>query len=140
MAWVGWHDPNTQSRPVAVGDQDGYIRNIRSTVTSDPKTGRPVWRSIGTPQICNDLVNNPIVAVAAEILRVDSSLGRFPIRRANAVCGTLAVYSEEPFFFRTEIALLEEPPPMFLALDNIAGRNTLGMEQKLRAKTGSPTI
>jgi PAS domain S-box-containing protein len=141
MAWIGWHEPNThQIIPVAVsGDQDGYIRSIRVYSDERPEGSGPsglAFRS-GRACICNDLEHNPIASAwRPEILqRGFKASAVFPIRRSNAVCGTLAVYSEEPFFFQDrEIALLEEAAAdVSFALDNMAREEARAqVEQTLR--------
>ncbi len=128
MAWIGWHNPETQQiAPVAAwGDEDNYSRNIR-VYADDRLEGRgPTGRAFrsGEPYICNDILNNPVAQPWRESLMKHGyrSSAAFPIRAQNIVCATLSVYSDEPFFFQDkEIALLvEAASDISFALGNFA--------------------
>ncbi len=128
MAWIGWHDAEThQIVPLAIsGDENGYIRSIKVYGDERPEGCGPSGLAFraGCPCICNDMLNNPVTAPwRPELIRRGfKACAVFLIRFKNEVCGTLTVYSEEPFFFQDkEIALLEEAAhDVSFALDNFA--------------------
>ncbi len=128
MAWIGWHDPEThQLAPLAVcGDENDYIRCIKIYGDDRPEGRGPTGLAFrtGQPYICNDMLNDPVTLLwRAELLRRGFRASAvFPIRLTNEVCGTLTVYSEEPWYFQDkEIALLEEAATdVSFALDNLA--------------------
>jgi PAS domain S-box-containing protein len=141
MAWIGWHDPETQQLvPQAqAGDQSGYLVSIQ-VFGADRPEGRG---STGTafrsqrPSICNDIVNDP----SSQTWRQESerrgflSSAAFPIRLQGVVRGTLSVYADKrEFFHEKEIALLEEAAlNISFALDNFARDETRRLaEQTVR--------
>jgi PAS domain S-box-containing protein len=127
MAWIGWHDPQTQLlAPVADwGDQNGYLRSIKIYADDRPEGRGPsgtAFRS-GRPCICSDLLNDPIsLPWRAELARRGfHASAALPIRLRGQVCAILSVYADEPFFFKDkEVTLLEEAAnDISFALDNI---------------------
>ena len=141
MAWIGWHDPETQQLvPQAyAGDESGYLSSIR-VYGADRPEGRG---STGTafrsqrPSICNDILNDP----SSQTWRRESELrgflssAAFPIRLQGVVCGTLSVYADKrEFFHEKEIALLEEAAlNISFALDSFARDETRRLaEQTVR--------
>jgi PAS domain S-box-containing protein len=128
LAWIGWHDPETQLLvPLAVcGDENDYIRGLRVYGDERPSGCGPSGLAFraGRPYLCNDLLNDPVTLPwRAELVRRGfKACAVFPIRLNKEVRGTLAVYSEEPFFFQDkEVALLEEAATnVSFALDNFA--------------------
>jgi PAS domain S-box-containing protein len=128
MPWIGWHDPETrQIAPLAVcGDDKGYIRSINIYSDDRPEGRGPTGVAFraGRSFICNDMLNNPITLPwRSELLRRGFNASAvFPIRLKKEVCGTLTVYSEEPFFFQDkEVALLEKAAgDLSFALDKFA--------------------
>ncbi len=128
MAWIGWHDPETDRLlPVADwGDEDGYIRSIAVYADDRPEGRGPsgiAFRS-GRSCISNDLLNDPATLPwsAEQIRRGFRAAAAFPVRSNNRICAALSVYSDEPWFFQDkEIALLEEAAgDISFALDNLA--------------------
>jgi PAS domain S-box-containing protein len=127
MAWIAWHDPETEELvPVADwGDKNGYIRNVK-VYADDRLEGRGpsglAFRA-GQPYVCNDMLNNPVTLPwRAEIARCGfRATAVFPIRTKDKVAGTLNVYSDDPVFFRDkEIALLTEAArDISFALENL---------------------
>jgi PAS domain S-box-containing protein len=143
MAWIGWHDAEThQLMPLAVwGDENNYIRSIKVYGDDRPDGHGPSGLAFraGRPYICNDLLNDPATLPwRPELLRRSfRAFAVFPIRLMNAVCGTLAVYSEEPLFFQDkEIGLLEEAATdVSFALDNLGREDARRQaEQTLRSE------
>jgi PAS domain-containing protein len=127
MAWIAWHDPETDELvPVADwGDENGYLRNIK-VYADDRLEGRGpsglAFRA-GQPYVCADMLNNPVTLPwRAEIERCGfRATAVFPIRMKDKVAGTLNVYSDDPVFFRDkEVALLTEATrDISFALDNL---------------------
>jgi PAS domain S-box-containing protein len=128
MAWVGWHDMDTQSIvPVAAcGDEDGYLRSIRIHSGDRPEGKGPTGTAYrtGRTYICNDLFADPATMPWRSQIerRGFRASAVFPIRVHGMVHGTLSVYSgERDFFQQEEIALLTDAAlDISFALDNIA--------------------
>jgi PAS domain S-box-containing protein len=131
MAWIGWHDPATQTlSPVAAwGDDEDYLRTI--TVSLDERLPEGQG-SIGAafrevrPYLSNDLLDDPAGPPwrsQAERLGFRAS-AVFPICENGRVCGALTVYAKERGFFQDkETALLAEAAnDVSFALDNLARR------------------
>jgi PAS domain S-box-containing protein len=128
MIWIGWHDPVTERLvPVAdYGDERGYPRDLEVYADERPEGRGPTgiaFRS-GLPYVCNDILADPsTLPWRTELERCGfRASAAFPIREQGVVSGTLAVYSEEPGFFRErEMALLAEATDnISFALDNMA--------------------
>lgn len=127
IAWVGWHNPESQRlQPVAVwGDEADYIRKIMVYVDERPEGMGPSGISFrtGRPFVCNDMLNDPVTLPwRAEIQRRNFRASAIiPIREHDTVRGTLSVYADKPFFFHDkEMALLEEAGTnISFALNNI---------------------
>lgn len=128
LAWLGWYDAEIHRIiPVAVsGDETGYVREVPIDADDPSEERGPTGRAFlsGQPFICHDLLNNPKVrSWRVELERSGfQASAAFPIRLDGNVCGTLSVYSEEPYFFQDkEIALLAEAAgDVSFALDNFA--------------------
>lgn len=127
MAWIGWHDPETQLiMPVADwGDENGYLQNIKIYGDDRPEGRGPTGTAFrtGRPYISNDMSNDDTTLPwRAEMERRGfRAAAVFPIRLQGAVRGTMSVYSEEKGFFQDkEVALLTEATAdISFALDNI---------------------
>jgi PAS domain S-box-containing protein len=128
MAWIGWHDPATrQLVPLAVwGDEHNYIRSIEVCADDQPEGRGPTGVAFreGRPCIWNDLHDNPAsLPWRLELSRRGlNAAAAFPLRLKNEVCGTLTVYSHEPWFFQDkEIGLLNgAADDVSFALDHFA--------------------
>jgi PAS domain S-box-containing protein len=128
MAWIGWHDPQTHRlMPVAVfGNELAEVQRVE-VYADDRAVGRgPTGMAFLSrqPYICNDLLNDPsTLPWKADLDRSGfRSSAALPIRINNEVCGTISVYSAEPYYFQDrEIALLDEAArDISFALDNFA--------------------
>ena len=128
LAWIGWHEPETQRIvPLALsGAGEDYVRSIRVYVDERPEGCGPVGRAFrsGTPYICNNVLEDPATlpwreAQARYGLRAAAA---FPIRENGRIGGALAVYSNHAGSFQErEIALLEEAASdIGFGLDNLA--------------------
>lgn len=128
MAWIGWHDSQTQHLlPVAHwGDEDDYLKTI--TVYADDRSQGcgPAGTAFREqrPYICDDMFNDPITLPWREEIhrRGFRAAAVFPLREKGQVCGILAVYAGEAGIFQDrEIALLDEAAGnVSHALDNLA--------------------
>ncbi|CAN5163918.1 hypothetical protein BH10PLA2_BH10PLA2_13090 [soil metagenome] len=148
LAWIGWHDPETnQIVPMAArGDEAGYIDSIKIHTDDRPEGRGPsgmAFRS-GRPYVWNDIVNNPVTLPwRPELLRRGlKATAAFPIRLKNKVSGVLTVYSEEPHFFQdNEIELLEEATSdVSFALDRFSSKPPISRRKaRCVARSSSPT-
>ncbi|MCM2297215.1 EAL domain-containing protein [Rhodoferax sp.] len=128
MAWIGWHDPETQLLvPVAeCGDESGYRCSVKVYVDDRPEGRGPGGMAFRNeqPYISNDMANDPSMLPWRDefMPRGFRALAVFPMRLKGVVCGTISVYASESGFFRDkEIALLEEAASnISFALDNLA--------------------
>ena len=128
MAWIGWHEPQSQRIvPVAqCGDADGYLRIINVYGDDRPEGRGPAGTAFRTerPYVCNDMAtDNATLPWRAESERRGfHAAAVFPIRLNGVVRGTLTVYSSElDYFHHEEIALLTAAAlDVSFALDNIA--------------------
>jgi PAS domain S-box-containing protein len=131
MAWIGWHDRDTERLvPVAqAGDQSGELQRIAEHAgQSGP--GRAPWDYAfreSRPYICNDVFADPATlpwraGLERQGLR---SCAAFPIHANASVLATLSVYANCRGFFREkEIALLAEAcADISSALENLADRD-----------------
>lgn len=128
MAWIGWHNPETREiEPVAVwGDENNYLGSVK--VYSDERPGGlgPIGMAFraDAPRLCNDMRHNSVTLSWRPQLEQNSfqACAAFPIRLKNEICAMLAVYSDDPWFFRDkEIGLLTEAASdISFALDNFA--------------------
>ena len=127
LAWIGWHEPETQRiMPLAVsgGDED-YVRSIRVYADERPEGRGPTGTAFrsGTPRISNDLQADPATLPWRDrMLRHNlRAAAAIPIREQGSVRGALTVYSNRAGFFREqEIALLEEAAgDIGFGLDNL---------------------
>ena len=128
MAWVGWHEPNTNAlRPVAHwGDEAGYLDRAKVFVDERPEGRGPSGNAFreGRPFCGNDILNDPSAEPwRSELERAGlRASAAFPIREHGQVSGTLSVYADEPGFFRgRELELLTETAAdISFALDNLS--------------------
>jgi PAS domain S-box-containing protein len=128
MAWIGWHDPETQRIvPLAqAGDENGYLDSIR-VYADDRSEGRGTSGTAfreNQPCVRNDLLEDPNTLpwrdeMARRGFRAAVAL---PIRVNGEARGTLSVFADRRGFFRDkEIALLTEAASdISFALDNLA--------------------
>lgn len=128
LAWIGWHNPDTQQlEPVAAaGDGADYITSIKVYADKRPEGQGPSGRAFRSnrPYVCNDMLHDPITLPwRAEVekrgLRASVAL---PLRAGDRVGGVLSVYADEAGFFQErELALLvEATTDLAFALDNLA--------------------
>ena len=128
MAWVGWHDRDTnQLVPIAeAGDEAGYIRSIAVYADDRPEGRGPSGIAFrqDRPYVCNDVLEDPATLPWRKELerRGFRSSAVFPIHAGGIVVGTLSVYAERCAFFRDkEIALLAgASADISFALDNLS--------------------
>ncbi len=128
MAWIGWHDPETQLLvPVAeCGDEGGYLQSIKIYADDRPEGRGPAGMAFreGRPYISNDMFNDPAALPWQTALKQNNFCagGAFPVQLKGRSCGVLFVYANEPDFFQDrEIALLvEAASDVSFALDNFA--------------------
>jgi len=128
MAWIGWHNPETQRlMPVAeFGDRFGDLQGVEVYVDDRPEGRGPSGTAFrtGYPYICNDLLNDPATLPWRPIMVRCGyySCAAFPIRSMGEICGTLQIYADrKDFFHDKEVALLEEAAvDISFALDNFA--------------------
>jgi two-component system cell cycle sensor histidine kinase/response regulator CckA len=126
MAFVAWHDPETQELiPVArSGDSKDYVSRIRVFADERPAGQGPGGRAFrtGAPSIFNDFLNDPRAAhwrVAARDSGWRACAG-FPLQMRSKPCAVLLVYAREgDFFGRDEVDLL----------DQVAGDVSIGLDR-----------
>lgn len=143
MAWIGWHDPETQLLvPVAeCGDESGYLRSVKVYADDQPEglgPGGTAFRE-GRPYISNDMLNDlATLPWREEIMRAGFRASAvFPIRLKGKVCGTLGVYSDQLGIFREqEVALLKEAAgDVSFALDSLSREEErLHIEREIKFK------
>ncbi len=139
MAWVGRMDEGTRRiLPVATGGQGvDYLKDVEIFADDQVKGRGPTGRAyrLGQPSICNDMLHNPTTQVwRSELERFGfSSSASFPIRQIGTVCGTLTVYSSDPWYFRDqEINLLEEAAgDISFALEAFAERERREISERM---------
>ncbi|WLT30320.1 PAS domain S-box protein [Geothrix sp. PMB-07] len=128
MAWIGLREAHSQRVMVAArhGDQTGYLDRIRVECGDSPLGAGPMGRAI---QLETAYVENGfLTAEGCEAWWDEAnasgfqSVAAFPIRRAGAVIGAIAVYSKQVGFFgAAEVALLEEAAmDISFAIDHLA--------------------
>lgn len=116
LAWIGEIDPSTlEGRVVAwYGGADELLRSVQfSADPESPQRDRPSSRALRErrPVICNDLVNDPLVAPLKEALTRAGcrSLAAFPIIVDGAADAVLVLCSTDTGFFdEQELKLLRE--------------------------------
>lgn len=127
MAWVGWHDAETQLiTPVAsCGDVHGYLNTIKvyADERNDGKGPAGLAFRSGQPFICNNMLADPAKQAwrhEFEQLGFRSSAA-FPITVNHRVMGILSVYVDQSVFFHDkEISLLQEAAVnISFALENL---------------------
>jgi PAS domain S-box-containing protein len=128
MAWVGWHNAETQLiTPVAsCGDVHGYLNTIKvyADERNDGKGPAGLAFRSGQPFICNNMLADP----AKQAWRYEfeqlgfRSSAAFPITVGHHVMGILSVYADQSVFFHDkEISLLQEAAGnISFALENLA--------------------
>ncbi len=139
MAWVGRMDERTRRiLPVATGGQGADYLNAVEVFADDQVKGRgPTGQAyrLGQPSICNDMLHNPTTQVWHRELEQFGfrSSASFPIRQIGTVCGTLTVYSSDPWYFRDqEINLLEEAAgDISFALEAFAERERREISERM---------
>ena len=115
MAWIGWHDPETDVLvPTAHhGSGRSYLDQITVRTDEGPEGDGPsgtAWRS-GAHHICNDMLDDPAMRPWSEAIAQQEfrSTASFPIFLDGLPRGMLNVYADEVDFFReAEVALLDE--------------------------------
>ena len=128
MAWIGWHDAQTQRlMPVAEwGDANAYLRSIEVYADDRPEGRGPSGTAFRErrPYICNDMLNDAATLPWRPWIeqRGFRASAAFPIRQKGEVCAILTLYAQEIGFFRDkEVALLDEAAAdLSFALDNLA--------------------
>jgi PAS domain S-box-containing protein len=128
VAWVGWHDPETQRLvPVATaGDDEGDLQRVAIYADERPEGRGPSGLAFrtGQAQVSHDLLADPLMAPWRPVLerRGLRAGATFPIRSGGAVRGVLTVYDSRPGVFHDrEIALLAETATdVAFGLDNFA--------------------
>ncbi len=135
LAWVGWHDPETQVIvPLAqCGDVHGYLTRVQIFGDDRPAVRGPTGTAFreGYPCVTDDMLNDPGLRpwrdeIAEEAFRASAG---FPIRVEGEVKGVLTVYAVEPrFFFDKEQALLTE-----VAADISYALDALALDEERRA-------
>ena len=127
MAWVGWHDPETQRLlPIAsAGDDQGYLQQVVIYTDDRPEGRGPggiAFRE-ARPYICNDFETDPsTIAWIRELSeRGYRALAVIPIADRGQVCGALCVYASERGYFQSrEVELLcEAAESVAFALETI---------------------
>ncbi len=116
LCWIGIMD--TESGyviPIAQhGFSDGYLENIKISISGDKKEGRgPTGTALreGKYNICNDIENDERMLPWHEqaLKRGYRSSTAFPLVRSGDVFGAINFYSSQPGFFNEEeVKLLEE--------------------------------
>lgn len=113
MAWIGWHDPDSQRLvPVAThGRHEDFARNITIRLDDLNEMVRSTGRTLveGQPYVCNDMAADPDANPwRREAMRCGFRASAvFPIRVREQMLGTLIVYADTAGFFNDkEIALL----------------------------------
>ena len=123
MAGIAGIDPTTREvAPLAhSGEAADYLAQIVNEANNQPP-GRTVQE--GKEYVCNDILLDPQAHPWREVAAKAGhrSVGIFPLRRRNTVCGVMAVGSQEPDFFQgSEIELLKEVAlDVSFALDKFA--------------------
>ncbi|WP_283744865.1 EAL domain-containing protein [Sideroxydans sp. CL21] len=150
MAWIGWHDPQSQQMvPIAAhGDQFDYLCKIKVYASDSPEGRGPTGTSFrtGRPCICNKLLEDPVTLPwRAEIKRCGfRASASFPIRKNEQVIGTLNVYVGEPDFFQEdEVLVLDEAArDISFATDNFELQDARKQSEitALREKAFSDTL
>jgi PAS domain S-box-containing protein len=134
MAWVGEVETSTNEvRSIAGhGDTAGYLAGLRITINDEPAGRGPTGAAIREKctQVCDDVLTDPRMGQwreAAIRAGYRSSIG-LPLTFTGGRRGVLAVYAEEPGFFKQEeIALLEEA-----AVDTAFGLANLDKDEQRR--------
>jgi PAS domain S-box-containing protein len=115
MAWIGWHEPETHRIvPLAVaGQQSNYAYKIEVYTDDRPMSRGPVGTAFREvrPCIVDDFEKEPATFPWSAQLKAHNlrACAAFPICIGGTPRGILAVYAQEPGFFKDkEIALLRE--------------------------------
>lgn len=130
LAWIGWHEPQTQRiavQTVCGGSRalEDYVRDIRVYADTRAEGRGPTGTAFrsGNRRISNDLETDRAALPwrEAQVSHGLRAAAAFPIRENGSVRGTLTVYSKRAGFFQEkEIALLEEAVgDIGFALDNL---------------------
>ncbi len=128
MAWVGRNNPDTSEiLPVSVyGKESDYLQTVKVFSDDRPEGRGPTGLAVrtGRPYICNNMRQNPVTLPWRTQIsqRGFQSSSSVPIRVGSGVWGVLAVYSDDPWFFKdAEVGLLEEAAvDVSIALDALA--------------------
>ena len=136
MAWVGVVESGARwVKPVAhSGVEDGYLKNIRTSVADEPEGCGPTGAALreGRPCICEDISTDAsTLPWRAEALQRDyRCAGAFPIRVQDRTIGALTLYASQPGFFdQGTVTLLDELiAGVSFALENMQ------LEEQLRQK------
>jgi len=126
LAWVGWHEPQTQALvPVAKwGTPTEYLDEIRVYADDRPEGRGPTGTAFreGRAYVGNDILDEPGVRPWRDRLERHGlrASAAFPIRERGVVSGTLSVYANARGFFQDkEVRLLSEAvDDISFALDN----------------------
>ncbi len=155
MAWIGWHDADTNRLLPAAswGDTGHYLDNVEIFADERPEGRGPTGIAFREqrPYIANDTLADPASELWRRHIETQGFLacGAFPIRVDGVTRGTLSVYAKVTGFFREkELALLTRAAEdVSFALDNLANDRerrsaemalrelNVTLEQKVRART-----
>lgn len=110
MAWIGIIDPQEYTViPAAYcGYEEGYLENIRISLTADSPEGKgPTGTAVreGRCFVNNDTENNPLMMPWCEeaLKRGYRSNAAIPIRAGKNILGVLTVYADETNYFDEHI-------------------------------------
>ncbi|MCC5885648.1 MAG: GAF domain-containing protein [Gammaproteobacteria bacterium] len=128
MAWVGWHDPDSQRLLPAArwGDESRYLDSVEIYGDDRPEGRGPTGIAFreGRPYIANVTLDDPATLPWREHIETHQfyACAVFPILEDGVVRGTLSVYAATPGFFQDkEIALLARAADdVSYALDHLA--------------------
>ena len=128
LAWIGWLDPATHEIvPVgSAGDDKGYLDKIKVFADERPEGQGPCGLCLREDRaiVFNDFIEDERALPwrSAALVHGLRAMMALPLRLEGQVCGTFAVYADEPAVFQDkERALLEEAAlDISFALDNLA--------------------
>ena len=128
LAWIGWLDEATHEIvPVGrAGDDQGYLDKIKVFADDRPEGQGPCGLCVREDRavIFNNFIEDERALPWRDAALVHGlrAMVALPLRLAGKVCGTFAVYADEPDVFQDkERALLEEAAmDISFALDNLA--------------------
>ncbi len=143
FAWLGELRPHGEVDVVAsCGRDDGYLEQMRvSARTDEPEGQGPTGRCLreGVTVVTNHYLDAQSTLPWHDVARRVGvqSAASIPLRQFGHVVATLAVYAEEPDFFRTDIVttLEQVAEAVSFGLDDLATRSCLqqAQDEALRA-------